>query len=70
MKLICKKCNRKFIPIFQNHVYNGHESILNGGERIMNGDENILTGAEKEIFNYSCPYCGKKYARGLITTED
>lgn len=49
MRLICKKRNRKFIPIFQNHVYNGHESILNGGERIMNGDENILTGQKRNI---------------------
>lgn len=64
MKIICKKCNRAFTPIFSDHIYNGHESILHGGESIMTGKESILTGHEKLIYDYECPYCGAKYKEG------
>ena len=43
MKVLCKKCNRKFTPLFDNHIYNGSESIIRGNESIFNGTENIKT---------------------------
>ena len=66
MEIICKKCGRKFTPIFKNHIYNGSESILHGNESILNGSENIYNGNEIKIKDFSCPFCGEKYNNGKI----
>ena len=66
MELVCKKCDRKFKPIFENHIYNGSESILHGNESIKTGNENISRGQEKTIYDFKCPYCGTYYKKGFI----
>lgn len=63
MKLLCKKCNRKFTPLFNNHVYNGSESIIHGYESIFNGSE--YKNIEK-VYNYKCPYCDTYYDSGNL----
>ena len=70
MEVVCKKCGRKMQPIFENHVYNGSESILHGKEAIMNGSENIKNGKEKKIYNYKCPYCDAKYKSGTAKIKE
>lgn len=62
---VCKKCGRKFEPIFENHIFNGNEQILHGNELVMNGSEYINNGKNVQIRNYSCPYCGEKYRNGI-----
>lgn len=66
MKSICNKCNRKFIPLYSNHIYNGSESIIHGNEAVFNGSEykNV-----KKIYNYECPYCGTYYNSGYLIKE-
>lgn len=62
MKCLCVKCNRKFTPIFRNHIYNGSESIIHGNESIRNGSE--FMDYSKQINNYKCPYCNAFYKGG------
>lgn len=62
MKCLCVKCNRKFTPIFRNHIYNGSEGIIHGNESIRNGLECI--DYSKKINNYKCPYCNAFYKTG------
>lgn len=66
MKSICKKCNRKFAPLYDNHIYNGRESIIYGNESIFNGSEYKKI---KEIYNYKCPYCSIYYNSGYLIKE-
>ena len=63
MKALCKKCNRKFTPLFNNHIYNGSESIIHGDESIFNGTEYKKL---KKIYSYKCPYCNTYYKSGYI----
>lgn len=65
LETICKRCGRKMEPIFKNHVYNGYEGVMNGSESIRNGKEFIMTGREKNINDYSCPYCGYHHRSGI-----
>ena len=65
MKALCKKCNRKLTPLFDNHLYNGSESIIHGNESVFNGSE---YKNKKKIYNYKCPYCGTYYNSGYLIT--
>lgn len=65
LQVVCENCGKKFKPIFRNHIYNGSEQILHGNETVMNGTEFIDNGQNIKIENYSCPYCGAKYKKGL-----
>lgn len=63
MKALCKKCNLKFTPLFNNHICDGSESIVHGNESIFNGIEHKNL---KKICNYKCPYCDTYYKSGYI----